>query len=110
MGDASNPFNIPGLPGYDPSKPLGGNALPAQPGASPVPQLPATGGPMDPVVKAQFIAAVPSLSPAQQQDLYDIGCATQQAATARMLFIGGGAAIGIAVGAFVSGVVRGRRR
>ena len=113
MGDASNPFNIPGLPGYDPSKAPGTiTPAPGSPGvpASPsLPPLPSTGSGMDPIVKAQFIAAVPGLSAAQQQDLYDIGMATAQATTGTYLRVGGGVAIGVAVGWLASRMMKRRK-
>lgn len=107
MGAASatNPFNIPGLPGYDPTQPSGVVPAPVAPGApavvpagpSQLPALPSTGSPMDPTLKAQFIAAVPNLSAAQQQDLYDIGSATPQAHSARLVYLGGGLVAGLAL-------------
>lgn len=105
MGDATNPLNIPGLPGYDPSQPAGVQPAPGTivvnptvvpAGPSQLPALPSTGSPMDPTLKAQFIAAVPNLSAAQQQDLYDIGSATPQFKSSRLMWLGLGAVAGVA--------------
>lgn len=110
MGDATNPYNLPGLPGYDPSQPVG-----VQPSSTPTAPA-APGGTVTPVctplpanTKAAMLAQVPFLCAAQQQDMYDLAGATAQASTARMLYLGGGAVVGAAIGWFARALIKKRK-
>jgi hypothetical protein len=111
MGDATNPYNIPGLPGYDPTQPIGvqPSSTPTAPAAPGAPAVTPPCTPLPANTKAAMLAQVPFLCAAQQQDMYDLAAATAQASTAKMEFIGLGAFLGGVVGFFAARFLKNRK-
>jgi hypothetical protein len=72
--------------------------------AVPLPQLSA-GGPLDPAVKAQFLALAPTVPDAQAQDLLDFVDATPLGHSTMMKRYALGAVGGLAIGLVIGAVV-----